>query len=83
MVSEAFEAEAVGEDVEVEERVVGGFAVLEGHGLDCTRVEPCDEEFEDVDGDVVEPDGLVGRFEERACEGGAEVRRLLREEGGV
>ena len=76
VVPEGLEAEAVGEDVEMEEGVVCGFSVLERRG-DGRGVEPCDEEFEGGDVDAVETQRLSGGFEERACEGGAEIGRLL------
>jgi hypothetical protein len=49
VVAQAFEAEAIGEDVQVEEGVVGGFPVFEGGRLDGARVKPSDEEFKDLD----------------------------------
>lgn len=67
----------------MEEGVVGGFSVFEGHGQDVACVEPGDEEFEVGDFDVGEGDCARGGFEERALEGGAEVGGLGDEELGV
>ena len=61
----------------MQEGVVGGFSAAEGGRRERGGVEPGDEELEDVDGDVGEGDALGGGFEEGACEGGAEVGRLL------
>lgn len=82
VVAEFLEAEAVGEDVEVEEGVVGRFGVFEGR-VDGAGIQPADEQFEGVDGDVGETDALGGRFEEGACQGGAKVGRFRGEEAGV
>lgn len=74
-VSCGFEAEAVGEGVDVQQRVVGGPSIFEGRG-EYRGVEPGDEELEVRDVDVVEGDCVGGGFEKGAGECGAEVRGL-------
>jgi hypothetical protein len=75
LVAERFDAEAVGEDVEVQEGVVGRFSVFEGERRDVRGIEPGCEEGEDGGIEVGEGEGLGGGFEEGAGERGAEVGR--------
>lgn len=83
VVPQAFERKPVAEDVEVEEAVVGRFAVFEGWGVEHAVVEPADEEGEVFRGDVGEGDCLGAGFAEGAQEAGAEVRGLGGEEVGM